>query len=120
MQSNAIDMARDLKQKTDLILEDYKKAKHELDKMMDHSENVQAEANEMRNELERCQEEMRITKQGAIERQMSDEHLIQNLSNQVRENQRSNEELRNSIHHKTEEASRNLSDMNHYETQCRR
>jgi len=27
MQSNAIDMARDLKQKTDLILEDYKKAK---------------------------------------------------------------------------------------------
>jgi hypothetical protein len=35
MQSNAIDMARDLKHKTDLILEDYKKAKQELDQVID-------------------------------------------------------------------------------------
>jgi hypothetical protein len=35
MQSNAIEMARDLKQKTDLILEDYKKAKLDLDRVID-------------------------------------------------------------------------------------
>jgi hypothetical protein len=81
MQTNAIEMARDLKQKTDLILEDYKKAKLELDRLTDYKENIIAEANQTRNELERCQEELRITQQGAVERQISDENLIQNLTN---------------------------------------
>ena len=68
MQSNAIQMARDLKQKTDLILDDYKKARLELDRLTDQKENILSEANQTRNELERCQEELRITQQSAVER----------------------------------------------------
>jgi hypothetical protein len=61
MQSNAIDMARDLKQKTDLILEDYKKSRFELDRLAEEKENILNDANQTRSDLERCQEELRIT-----------------------------------------------------------
>jgi len=61
MQSNAIDMARDLKQKTDLILEDYKKSRLELDRLAEEKENIINDVNQTRSDLERCQEELRIT-----------------------------------------------------------
>lgn len=61
MQSNAIEMARDLKQKTDLILEDYKKSRLELDRLAEEKENILNDVNQTRSDLERCQEELRIT-----------------------------------------------------------